>query len=158
MKSLVQKLLLLSLAVAIALPLAAQDKEKKKNKGGGAPSAVADVKKKLADVDLKEDQKKKVDDIVAEYTPKLAEATKAAGEAPKKINEARKKAKEDGKKGKEAQAYVKDNAKLTAEEQTAYDKLESLNSEFRSAVAAVLTDEQKEKAGLNKGKKKKNNN
>ena len=155
MKSLVQKMLLLSLAVAVALPLAAQDKDKKKNKGGGEPDAVAAIKKALSDVDLKDEQKKKIDDLVASYTTKLNDAAKAAGEAPRKMKEARKKAKDDGKKGKEAQQYVKDNAKLTAEEQTAYDKLENLGQEFRTAVLAVLTDEQKEKAGLNKGKKKK---
>ena len=155
MKSLVRKLGLLSLALIIALPLAAQDKEKKK-KNGSEPEAVAKIKKALADVDLKEDQKKKVDDLVAQYTPKLNDAAKAAGEAPRKMKEANKKAKDDGKKGKELAAATKEGAKLTPEEQTAYDKLESLQQEFRSAVMAVLTDEQKEKAGLNKGKKKKN--
>jgi Spy/CpxP family protein refolding chaperone len=159
MKSLVQKLLFLSLAVAIALPLAAQDKEKKKNKkGGGEPQAIAQLKKKLDSVDLKEDQQKKIDEIVAEYTPKLKDAAKAAGDAPRKVAEAKKKLSEEGKKGKELNAAVKDAAKLTAEEQTAVDKLDSVAQEFRAAVSAVLTDEQKEKAGLNKGRKKKNKN
>jgi Spy/CpxP family protein refolding chaperone len=154
MKSLVQKLMLLSLALAIALPLAAQDKEKKK-KGGGEPGAIAQIKKALASVDLKEEQKKKIDDLVAQYMPKLREATKAAGDAPKKVADAKKKVKEEGKKGKEAAAAVKDAAKLTADEQSAMEKLESVSQDFRTAVMAVLTDEQKEKAGLNKGKKKK---
>ena len=152
MKSLVQKLFLLSLAVAVALPLAAQDKEKKK-KGDGGP--VAEVKKKISELDLKEDQKKKIDDIIANYSPKLADAAKAAGEAPRKMREAKKKLQDEGKKGKELNAAVKDEAKLTAEEQTGYDKLEALTREFRAAVAAELTDEQKEKGGFNKGKKKK---
>ena len=156
MKSLVQKLFLLSLAVAVALPLAAQDKEKKKNKGGDGPRAIAQVKKSLSEVDLKEDQTKKIDELVANYKPKLADAEKAAGDAPKKINEAKKKLKDEGKKQKEINAALKDTAKLTADEQAGYDKLESLEREFRAAVAAVLTDEQKEKAGFNKGKKKKN--
>jgi hypothetical protein len=157
MKSLVTKLLWVSLAVAIALPLAAQDKEKKRDKKkGGAPGAVGQLKQALSKVELKEDQKKKIDDLFAQYTPKIRDASKAAGDAPKKIADAKKKVKEDGKKGKEAAAAVKTEAKLTAEEQTAYDKLEGLNQELRSAVMAVLTDEQKESAGLNKGRKKKN--
>jgi Sec-independent protein translocase protein TatA len=157
MKSLVQKMLLLSVAVAIAIPLAAQDKEKKRKKnGGGDPQAITKMKDALASIDLKEDQKKKIDEIVAEYTPKLKDAAKAAGEAPRKVREAQKAAKDSGKKGKELQAAVKEGAKLTPEEQTAMDKLDSLGQDFRRAVSAVLTDEQKEKAGLNKGKKKKN--
>ena len=67
---------------------------------------------------------------------------------------ARKQLKDEGKKGKEAAAALKDTAKLTAEEQAAFDKLEALNREFRDAVAAVLTPEQREQAGLNKGKGK----
>lgn len=153
MKSLVQKLLLLSLAVAVALPLAAQDKERKKKGGGGGP--VAEVKKKISELDLKEDQKKKIDEIIANYSPKLADATKAAGEAPQKMRDARKKLQDEGKKGKELNAAVKDTAKLTAEEQAGYDKLEALTREFRSAVAAELTDEQKDKGGFNQRKKKK---
>ena len=157
MKSLVQKLLLMSLAVAVALPLAAQDKDKdkKKNKGGGEPAAVAAIKKNLEGVDLKDEQQKKIDELIAQYKPKLADAAKAAGDAPRKMKEARKKLQDEGKKGKELNAAVKDEAKLTDEEQKAYDKLESLGQELRTAVAAVLTDEQKEKAGFNKGKKKK---
>ena len=153
MKSLVQKLLWLSLAVAVALPLVAQDKEKKKGRGGGP---VAELKKAISALDLKEDQKKKIEDVIANYSPKIAEAVKAAGDAPQKMRDARKKLQDEGKKGKELNAAVKDTAKLTAEEQAGYDKLEALTREFRSAVAAELTDEQKEKANLNKGKKKKN--
>jgi hypothetical protein len=155
MKSLVQKLLLLSLAVAIAVPLAAQDKEKKKDKkNGGEPAAIAKMKGALAKAELKDDQKKKVDELVAQYSPKLSEAAKAAGEAPKKVGDAKKKLKDEGKKQKEINAEYKAVAKLTADEQAAFDKLEKLGEEFRAAVLAVLTDEQKDKAGLSKGKKK----
>jgi hypothetical protein len=157
MKSFAQKMLWLSLAVLIALPLAAEDKKKDKKKAGGEPAAVAQLKKQLANVDLKEEQKKKVEELCAEYAPKMREAAKAAGEAPKKVAEAKKRLKDEGKKGKEAAAALKSTANLTAEEQAAYDKLESLNQEFRTAVMGVLTEEQKEQAGLNKGKKKKKN-
>jgi Spy/CpxP family protein refolding chaperone len=156
MKSLVQKLLLLSLLVAIALPLAAQDKEKKKKGGGGG--AVAQLKKTISSLDLSEDQKKKIEGVFAEFQPKIAEATKAAGDAPKRVADARKKLSEEGKKGKELNAAATAAAKLSADEQKAVDKLSSLTQDLRTAVAAVLTDEQKDKAGLSKGKKKKNKN
>ena len=153
MKSLVQKLLWLSLAVAIALPLAAQDKEKKKKAGNTGP--VAQLKKALSELDLKEEQQAKIDEIIAKFAPKIAEAAKAAGAGPRKLAEAKKSISAEGKKGKELAAAVKEAANLSADEQAGVDKLAGLNTELRAAVAAVLTDEQKEKAGFNKGKKKK---
>lgn len=156
MKSLVQKLWLVGLAVVIALPLAAAQKEakdKEKKKGGGGP--VAALKKQISDLDLTAEQKTKIDDIFAESTPKIEAAMKKAGDGPKKLADAREKAKGEGKKGKELAEAAKSAAKLTPDEQAGVDELEKATSGMRSAVAAVLTDEQKDKAGLTKKKKKK---
>ena len=159
MKSYARRMMLVGLAVLIALPLAAAQKEaqekEKKKKGGSGP--IESLKKELEAVGLTAEQKKKVEDIVTEHQPKIAAAVKKAGDAPKLIAEARKRLKEEGKKGKELNQGSIDAAKLTAEQKAGYDELQSATAAFRSAVAAVLTDEQKEKAGLTKKKGKKNN-
>jgi hypothetical protein len=152
MKSLVNKFLLLGVALLIALPIAAQEKKKK----NGAPGQIGNIQKSLGKIELKEEQKKKIDGIFAEFTPKLQDASKKAGDAPKRINEAKKKLQEEGKKGKDLNEAVKNAVTLSDDEKAAVADLEKLNAELRSAVAAVLTDEQKEAAGFNKGKKKKN--
>ena len=155
MKSLVNKLVLVALAVVIALPLAAADKEKKK-KGAGAPGAIGQLKKKLSSVELTAEQQKKVDEVFAQFGPKLAEAAKAAGDAPKLVQAAKKAATDAGKKGKEVAEAVK-AVKLSPEQQAAMEKFNSLNQEVTAAIAAILTDDQKAKADIKVGggKKKK---
>jgi hypothetical protein len=156
MKSLVQKLCLVGLALLIALPIAAQDKEKKDKKNGkkgGGP--VAQLKKALADANLTADQQKKVDEIIAKHEPAIREASKKAGDAPARINEAKKKLVDEGKKGKQANEEARTAAKLSADEEKAVDELEKHTRELRDEVAAVLTQEQKEKTNIGvKGKKK----
>jgi Spy/CpxP family protein refolding chaperone len=157
MKSLMQRLCLVGLAVVIALPLVAQDDKKKdRKKDGGMNKAVAGLKKALSEVsDITPEQQKKIDAVIAEYTPKLQDAAKKAGEGPKKLAQANKKLKDEGKTGKELKAAAAAEAKLTADEQAGVDEVERVGREMRNAVGAILTDAQKEKAGLNKGGKKK---
>jgi hypothetical protein len=157
MKSLVHKLMLVAVAVAIALPMAAaqQEKEKKEKKKGGG-GAIAQLRAQLADADLNAEQKKKVDGIISEYEPKLAAAQKKAGDGLRMRDDARKKFKEDGKKGKDLNEAVRDYVgKMPAEQRAGIEEYESLRTDLNNAVAAVLTDDQKEKAKLTKGKGKK---
>ncbi len=152
--------------------LVAQDAKGKKKKGGDqTPPAVAQLQKQLDGLDLNDEQKAKVKEIVAQHTTKIADAQKKVTalltpEQRKARQEAAAKAKADGKKGKEAADAVNaalnlsadDKAKLDAANKEAADVV----AEMRKAVAGVLTDAQKEKAGLNapagkgkaKGKKK----
>jgi hypothetical protein len=139
----------------IALPIAAQDKEKKdrKNKKGGGP--IAALKKQLEDANLTADQQKKVDEIIAKHQPAIQEASKKAGDAPKRINDAKKKLQDDGKKGKELNSAARTEAKLSSDEEKAVDELDQHSRELREEVAAVLTQEQKEKTKIGvKGKNK----
>jgi Spy/CpxP family protein refolding chaperone len=156
MKSLVHRLMFVGLAVAIALPMAAAQQEKEKKKGGGGGGPIAQLRQQLADVDLNAEQKKKIDDIIAEYEPKVAAARKKAGDALKMRDDARKKFKDEGRKGKDLNEAVKDAvSKLSPEQQKGLDEYDQVGRDLNNAVAAVLTDEQKAKAGLTKGKKKK---
>lgn len=173
MKNWLRNLAVVAIVAAIAVPSLAlaqkAEKGEKKKKGDGAPTAVAQLKKQLGALDLTEEQKKKLHDIMAEYSPKLAEAQKAASEAltpeqRKARQEAAAKAKSDGLKGKAAQEAVAKAINLTGDQKEKADKAEAhlreLVGEMRKAVSGVLTDEQKAKAGLNaptKGGKKKNN-
>jgi hypothetical protein len=153
MKSLMHRLMFVGLAVVIAIPIAVAQEQKAKKKGGGG-GPIGQLKRQLADAGLTEEQKKKSDAIIAEYEPKVAAATKKAGDAPKLVNDARKKLREEGKKGKELNDGAVAAAKLTPEQKEGYDELQRVTQDLRAAVAALLTDEQKQKAGLTKGKKK----
>lgn len=170
MKNWLRNLAVLAVAVAIALPSLAfaqkTEKGEKKKKGDGAPTAVSQLKKQIGALDLNEEQKKKIHDIIAEYSPKLAEAQKAASETltpeqRKARQEASAKAKADGLKGKAAQEAVAKAVNLTGDQKEKAEKAEAhlreIVGNLRKAVGGVLTEEQKTKAGLNapaKGKKK----
>jgi Spy/CpxP family protein refolding chaperone len=157
MKSLVQKLCLVGLAVMIALPIAAQDKKEKKNgKKGGGNNPIGQLKKQLEDANLTAEQQKKVDEIVAKHETAIKEAAKKAGDAPRRLADARKKFQGE-KKGKELKEAARAEAKLTSDEQAAVDDLDKHLNQAREEIAAVLTQEQKEKTkiGLGKGKKNK---
>ncbi|MEW4564123.1 hypothetical protein AB1K70_16415 [Bremerella sp. JC770] len=138
------------------------DEAKPKKKQAKAPQRgiFAQVQK----LDLNAEQKEKVAAIQKEFGPKLAELTKAVG-LTKEDRQARmtamKEAKEKGLKGKEMRDYVAAKAPLTDEQKEAQKAVTELNGKIREKLAGVLTDEQKEKLGLNKkkpaaNKKKKN--
>jgi len=138
------------------------DEAKPKKKQAKAPQRgiFAQVQK----LDLNAEQKEKVAAIQKEFGAKLAELTKAVG-LTKEDRQARmtamKEAKEKGLKGKEMRDYVAAKAPLTDEQKEAQKAVTELNGKIREKLASVLTDEQKEKLGLNKkkpgaNKKKKN--
>jgi hypothetical protein len=140
---------------------ASAQKEEKKNKKGGDPTA--QMAKKLESVELTAEQKTKWEALVAEHSPKLKAANEKVSKAltPEQVKarqEAMQAAKAAGKKGKEADASVKEALKLTPEQQKAFDEATKEQREaqaaFTTAVANILTAEQKEKAKIG-GKKNK---
>ena len=119
---------------------------------------------KLESVELTAEQKTKWEAVVAEHGPKLKAAAEKLSKAltPEQVKarqEAMQAAKAAGKKGKEAEASIKDALKLTPEQQKAFDdatkEQKEIQAAFNTAVAGILTAEQKEKAKLGGGKKNK---
>jgi hypothetical protein len=159
MKSVSLKLLGLGLIVLLISPLAAEEKPAKK-KGQNAARPVAAVEKQLAELKLSHDQQKKVDDILASYKQKfadaLAKAPKLTKEQRQTQKEATAKAKADGKKRKELQAEVEAALKLTDEQkkerEAAASATKELQASLKKELAGVLTAEQA--VVLSKGKKK----
>lgn len=162
MKRIAKSALVLALLLAIVAPLSAADKKKKKKKAPKRNPA-AFILKRLEKAELTDEQQTKVKALVAEYGPKIAEASKKAA-LSKEQRESRaaalKQAKADGKKGKEARAAVSAAANLSDEQKAALKEAQGLRGDLNKAALALLTPEQKEKAGFKgprkkKGKKKK---
>jgi len=158
---------IVALALLVASPALADDdakKKKGKKKGKGASSRVGgQLMKRLEKAEVSEEQKGKIKGIVAKYTEQLQASNKAlvallGPDGRKKMAAAAKKAREDGKKGKEIQAAATaslglsegDLAKLK-ETQASAGKV---RGEMTKEIVALLTPEQREKAGFRGGKKK----
>lgn len=152
-----KNLLLLVLAVAIAAPvLAGQDKEKKK-RGPKKPDPGAMILKKLEKAELTEEQIAKIKELSAAVADKIIAAREKANltaEQKKARAEAMKKAKEEGKTGKEMMKAIQAAAELTPEQKSAMDEARKIQGEMTKKVFALLTPEQREKAGI-KGPRKK---
>jgi len=154
---------LMSIAFALVLcasvAVAEDAKPKKKGKRGNAEPQVF---QQIAKLELTSDQKEKLEAVKKEFLPKLMELNKELG-LTKEDREARatamKEAKEKGLKGKELREFVEDKAPMTEEQKATQKKIAELNGKIREKLASMLTDEQKEKLGLNKkrpaGNKKK---
>lgn len=150
MKRVLGQLLLLALAVAVAIPLSAQDagqKKKKKADKGAAPFASI-VKNLEEKANLTEEQATKIKELQKELGAKLTEAGNVIGPKRKALAEARKKAASEGKKGKEASEAAAAEVGLTEAEKSAMETSQRVQGEFQRAVYALLTPEQREKAGL----------
>ena len=154
------------LAVAMSSQVMAQEGKKKQSKRGQRIQAITQLKGKLAEIDLTEEQSKKVEEIIAKHKEDLT-ATAANrrelvnADANKKMAEARKAAQAEGKKGKDLQAAVMAASGLSEEDQK---KLAEISQEtqkvaavMKQEVAKILSEEQREKTGLQmkKGRKKK---
>ena len=153
------------LAVAMSSQVMAQEGKKKQSKRGQRIQAITQLKGKLAEIDLTEEQSKKVEEIIAKHKEALtATAAKRRelvnADANKKMAEARKAAQAEGKKGKDLQAAVMAASGLSEEDQK---KLAAISQETQKAaavmkqeVAKILSEEQREKTGLQmkKGRKK----
>lgn len=172
MKRVISSLVALALVALIAAPLWAQDEakkpaqpEKKKAAQQGAAQGVipTNLANQLEKANLTEEQKKKLEEIKAKFSDKLAEARRAVNavltrELRQARQEATAKAREEGKSGEELRAAVAAALKLTDEQAKALAdaeaKVAALQTEIRQAVIALLTPEQRAAAGINQGKKK----
>jgi Spy/CpxP family protein refolding chaperone len=141
MKRICQVVIVLVLAAVVATPLMAQKKRNRK------PQLPAALRKAIEKVDLTSEQQAKIDALVAEYGPKLADS-RLERAATKKRADALKKARAEGKKGKAAQEAA--NAVLSDKQKESFAKFQELNAALRNAVVSVLTDQQRTKAGLKK--------
>lgn len=165
MKTMTRLFLALGLVALVGVVFAQEAKKEKK--GGKRADPTAAVKSKLATLDLSSEQKEKIDKILADQGAKVTAAAEKVNasltaEQRKARNEAQKSAKAAGKKGKEANDEALAAMKLTDEQKKTYDEATKTQREASqalvSAVSEVLTPEQREKAKLGGGGKKKNKN
>ena len=156
----------LALAVILTVPSFAQEKGKGKKKRGRQPQAIGALNKSLQKAKLTEEQQKKAKEVFAKYAAKLKEVNQErtqliGAETLKKMSAARKKAQQDGKKGKELQEAVMAAAGLTGEKLEKFNAIRKKNTtvtlELKKEIVALLTDEQKQTAGIKlpKSRKKK---
>lgn len=162
-----------ALAAMISVPCLAADEEKGKKRRGrkGQQNAATQLLKQLEEVGLTEEQVAKAKELGKAAAAKMKELRDSAGisnELTKKRAEVMKAMKESGKKGKELAAAINKEAGFSDAQAAALVKVNKLRTEFRAAVVALLSDEQKAKLpqslqraakggkkGKGKGKKKK---
>lgn len=157
MKSVVRTLFTLALAVVIASPLLAGEGKRKK-----APKQdpAAGILKSLEKAELTPEQVTKIKELVKSLAEKMKAAEDKVALTPeqkKARQEAQAKAKADGKTGKEAQAAVEEAMKLTDDQKAAMKEANELRAALRKEAVALLTPEQKAKAGIKEGKKRAKN-
>ena len=173
MKRFLTALMLMLLVVAVAVPLVADAQEagkKGKKKKGRQAGAAAALKKQLEEVELTAEQKEKIEAIIAKHSAAITEAQQDVSEllTPEQRRAraaAMKAARDAGKKGKDARADVEAAIQLSPEAKAKLAEAEKAardaQMKLRQEVAAVLTPEQREEAGLQtrqagkKAKKKK---
>lgn len=153
-------LTLIVLALAVAAPLEAAEKKNKKQAGNqGDPSAR--ILKRLEKAELSEEQTAKIKELGAEYAPKLAEAQEKLGltrEQKRARRQALQENRAEGIEGKKAMKAAVAAMNLTDEQQEAMTELRKLQHQFSHAAFAVLSDEQRETAGVKVGKKQNKKN
>ena len=148
-------LLLPVLALAVIAPLDAAEKKKKARR---QTDPAAQILRRLEKAELNEEQVAKIKELAAKFAPKLAEAQKKLGltrEQRKARREAGKKNKAESIKGKKARNAVNAAMNLSEEQKKAMVELRKLQSEFSKSAFALLSDEQRAKAGIKGGGKKK---
>ncbi len=147
--------LVLSIALSALLvsPTLAEDAKPKKNKPNAARKEQPAVQLPK-EIELNDEQKKKVAEIEKEFSAKMKEARESldkvlTDEQKKARQEVMKEARTSGKKGKELQQAVKDATKATEEQQKKIDVAEKalveLRKEILEKVKPILTDDQKAK-------------
>jgi DNA gyrase inhibitor GyrI len=138
----------LLLAVLVAMPVLAAEKKKAEKK----PSVPYQFRLP-PEITLNAEQKKKLDELMATYGPKVQEIEKQRAamlteEQKKAGSEARKNAEAAGKPSKEVTRAADEAMKLTPEQKAKLDALRKetspLNKEIRGKILEILTPEQKE--------------
>ncbi len=102
----------------------------------------------------------KIKELAKASAEKIKAAEEKVGLTPeqkKARTEAQAKAKADGKTGKEAKEAVDAAMKLTDEQKAAQKEVDELRAGLRKEAMALLTAEQKAKAGIKEGKKRARN-
>jgi len=156
MKSVVRTLFTLALAVLIASPLLAGEGKRKKAKPKPQDPA-AGILKSLEKAELTPEQVTKIKELAQASAEKIKAAEAKVGLTPeqkKARQEAQAKAKADGKTGKEVQAAVDAAMNLTEAQKAAMKDVAELRAALRKEALALLTPEQKAKAGIKQPKKK----
>lgn len=172
----IRSAIVLTLAICMSASLSdAQDEKKKKKGQNRAGRQVATrMMARFKNVDLTDEQKSKMQEILKKHMGKLQELRKEMSsvitpEMRKARAEAGKKARAEGLKGKELRTAVEKAVEVPAEAagkmKELQKKMTAAQKDIQAALAEVLTDEQKEKLpkrggnrpGKGKGKKKKKN-
>lgn len=159
MKSVVRTLLTLVLAVVIASPLMAGEGKRGK-KPRKAPDPAAFLLKSLEKAELTPEQVTKIKELASACADKIKAAEEKVALTPeqkKARQEAQAKAKADGKTGKEAKQAVEEAMKMTDEQKAAQKEVDELRANLRKEAMALLSAEQKAKAGIKEGKKRAKN-
>jgi len=157
MKTAAKTFVLLLLVALTAAPLSAEDKKKGKKKGQGN-RLETQILKRFSKAELSEEQTTKIKALIAQHGPKIAAAAKKGAiskEQKQARTEAIKKAKADGKKGKALRAAGDAAAGLTAEQKAAAKEAATSRAALLKAAVALLSAEQKAKAGIKEKKSKK---
>ena len=135
-------------------------RRKGKTEGLAEKISVVMAQKSLEKAELTPEQVTKIKELAAAAAEKMKAADEKVGLTPeqkKARQEAQAKAKADGKTGKEAQAAVEEAMKLTDEQKAAMKEANELRAALRKEAVALLTPEQKAKAGIKEGKKRAKN-
>lgn len=143
-------------ALVAAPAFGADEKPAKGARAGGVPF--------LKDIELTDDQKKQVAEVVKEFAPKIKEAREKADalvtpEARKAAEEKVAAAKGEGKKGKELNAIRLEALNLAPEKQKehadAMAAMATITKERDAKIVTLLTDEQKKAVEAKQKKPKK---
>lgn len=156
MKSVVRTLFTLALAIVIASPLLAAEGKKGKKKAKPQEPA-AQLLKSLEKAELTAEQVDKIKELAAACAEKIKAIEEKAGLTPeqkKARQEAQAKAKEEGKKGKEVMEAVMAAMNLSDAQKAAMKEVEQLRAGLRKEALALLSAEQKAKAGVKEPGKK----
>ena len=160
MKSVVRTLLTLALAVVIASPLMAGEGKKGKKAPAKPHDPAEGILKSLEKAELTADQVAKIKELgaaCAEKCKAIQEKAALTQEQKKAGREAGEKAKAEGKKGKELAAAVETAQNLTEAQKAALKEEAELHAGLRKEAMALLTADQKAKAGIKEGKKRNKN-
>jgi len=148
----------LALVIAASLLAAGDQAPGKKKRRPKRPDPAAQILKKLEKAELTDEQIAKIKELCAQASEKIQAARKKAGLTPEQRKarfEAMKKAKEEGKKGKELAEAVRAAVKLAPEQEAALQEARKLMGELTRQCLALLSPEQKEKAGIKRHARKK---
>lgn len=160
MKCVVRTVLTLAMVIVIASPLLAAEGKKREKKPAKPQDPAKMILDRLEKAELTEDQVAKIRKLAAETAEKSKALQAKAALTPeqrKARQEAQAQAKAEGKTGKEAQEAVLAAMKLSDEQKAAVKEEMELRAELQKQAFALLTAEQREKAGLKQPKKKARN-